>query len=715
MNPGNRFFPLVVALLLLTSFILLSCQNKNIALVTNGLATCDDGCALAINDLISVLESSGYKVQIVSDSETDTTINFNTIVIEEVNEGLGESYRIKPKKIKGRNVLEVGGGERGLMYGIFKLAEEIRLKKQIWNIDLEKSPGFSRRMYAEEGQLLNFPSVGYHLFQPPWVNHGRLEAEVKELKLLIDQIARLGFNTFTILHVNFEDYINYKYLDREVYGSDDVHRIKSVHFARHMTDLINYAHRRHIEVFLQVYEFQYPPRLGELYQLDLQHPDTEKIINAKVRELFESVPFDGLVITATESNPRSGYLSKNLWQKYGKEGAGKLMTLYHQAAKAAGKTAIFRSWLIAYGAEDSHLVIENTPEDAQLEIKHTGRDFFLNFPLTDAIAGGLGKIRPLTITFDVFPQYYGWSRLVCYQKRIAEEARLARQNGVTSIQAWGAWSAGCIWSDQHPGYKSDGQLIDPEKKIVDWAGLWNNFRIFTRGFTPGQMNAYQVSRIMWDTGLSAEDIALDWGKMYFGAKNAGAVARVLMNSQDAFRELYPPGKFKMPYSPVYLNWATMLMLNQERMAEVYSDDVNLPQVIERNKAGYAILELMRDAMSEIDERKVPDKEIYDKFLEGFEKTELYLSMFFEYREFWVRNRDIGKGIATRDDQFAYEACRARLNHILEEWKKYQEECKFWGISSKIFSIAAKGKTIPYTKFVTRELSKEPAFYTDTIK
>jgi hypothetical protein len=670
----------------------------------------DAGYALAINELTLALKSFHYIVKMDSVSQSDSNANENTIVIGGVNKALGESYKIKPGKIKGKNSLEIQGGERGLMYGIFKLAEEIRLKKSIWNMDMEKSPEFSRRIYAEEGQLLNFPSVGYHLFKSPWVNHDRLEAEIAELKVSIDRIAQMGFNTFTILHVNFEDYINYKYLTKEVYPRDDVHRIKSIHFARHMTDLIKYAHSRHIEVFLQVYEFQYPPRLDELYKIDLNHPDTGKIINAKVRELFETVPFDGLIITATESNPRSGYLSRNLWEKYGKEGAGKMMTIYHNAAKAVEKTVIFRSWLIAYGAADSYLVIGNTPKDSQLEIKHTGRDFFLNFPLTDAIAEGLGNVRPLTITFDVFPQYYGWSRLICYQNRIAEEAKLARTNGVTGIQAWGEWSAGCIWSDQHPGYMPDGQLKDPNKKIDDWAGLWNSFRIFTKGFTPGQMNAYLVSRIMWDINLSAEEIARDWGEINFGTGNAKAVAEVLMNSQAAFRELYPPGKFKMPYSPVYLNWATMLMLDQERMGEVYNEEVRLSDLLERNRIGYTILEKMRTAMSKIDAEKVPVKEIYQKFVEGFDKTELYISMLFEYRELWLRNREMKMGNASSLDQQAYHACYKRLNDILEKWRKYPEECKYWGISKKVFDVAAEGKRIPYTRFVTKEFDKNPLFY-----
>lgn len=154
----------------------------------------------------------------------------------------------------------------------------------------------------------------------------------------------------------------------------------------------------------------------------------------------------------------------------------------------------------------------------------------------------------------------------------------------------------------------------------------------------------------------------------------------------------------------------MLMLDQVRMAEVYSDDVSLADLLERNKMGYKILEKMRDSMSEIDEKKVPSKENYQKFVEGFNKTELYLSMFFEYRELWMRKRDLKKDGASSRDIQAYSACQKRFDDILEKWKKYPEECKYWGISKKVFDVAAEGKRVPYTSFVTKKFGEEPSFY-----
>ena len=668
----------------ISSYSIVSSNIINLSIPETVLS--DEGYSLAIEDLKLALIASGFKIELNGLSDRGIQKE-NNIVIANVNNKMDESFKIVYDKGEKNKCLRVEGGSNGLMYGIFKLAEEIRLGKNLWDIKLEMSPEFPRRMYTELGQLYDLPSGGYHLLKSPWVNHERFEKEKKELKILIDQVAKMGFNTFTIMHVNFEDYINYKYLDKEVYSKDDVHRIKTKLFAKHLTDVINYAHDRHIKVFMQVYEFQYPPKLAKLYKLDLGNPIMEKIIVAKINELFETVPLDGLVITATESLPRSGYLSVEPWRKYGKAGAGRMMTMYHNATKAIGKTLIFRSWMVAYGAEDSDKVIENTPEDAQFEIKHTGDDFWLNFPLTDAITSGLGRRRPLTMTFDVFSQFYGWSRLICYQQRIVKEAKIAKENGVIGIQAWGAWAPGCIWSDNHPGYLPNGQLIPHEKPYYDMAGPWNNFRMFTRGFSPGQMNAYAVSRVTWDVNLTAEQIASDWGVIHFGAKNADAISEVLMNSQAAFRELYlTTNKREYSFHPVYFKWATTVRIDTSILEKMYLK-IPLSYILERNQIGYGYLEKMEHAFNMIDSTKITNQENYKVLKEGFEKTKLYLSMFFEFREMWWREREL-KDIKDNESslkQKEYKKSEDRFNEIIEKWQKYPEECKFWGIQKKYFN------------------------------
>ncbi len=705
-------FMQTIATLLLASNVY--SKGKVCILVPTQLET-DAGYALALGELKSVLEKDHHQVNISYHEEGDALPDGNRIIVGDLGKAGPaeqavlqdeEAYRISSAREGKANVLRVEGGIRGGMYGLFKLAEQLRLGDNLWDIRMDMAPEFPMRMYTELGQLYDLPSVGYHLFEEPWVNHERFEAEKAELKRLIDQVAKLGFNTFTIMHVNFEDYITYKYLDKEVYGPDDVHRIKAKQFARHLNDIIDYAHDRHIDVFMQVYEFQYPPIMGELYKLDLEEPEMKAIIEAKVRELFEVIRLDGLVITATESLPRSGYQSSKIWAKYGKAGAGKMMTMYHNAGKKHGKKVIFRSWMIAYGAKDSDQVIANTPEDAEFEIKHTGDDFWLNFPLTDAIEGGLGKKRPLTMTFDVYPQYYGWSRLICYLQRFAEEARIAKENGVKGIQAWAAWAPGCIWKDGHPGYLPNGQLKSHEKPFYDMAGPWNNFRMYSRGFTPGQMNAYLVSRLTWDVSLTAERVASDWGTIHFGQENATAVSEILMNSQAAFRELYLGGMREFSNHPIYFKWATTVNVSDGGLEKIYQK-LPLTHILERNQIAYEYMARMDDAFARIDAAKVPSPHEYQVLKEGLEKTKLYLGMFFTFREMWWRGRELEElGEAEEAvKQAEYDKVTASFNNVLERWQKYPEECRFWGAKKEMFNIKGR-RRLPWRKDVLRPFQPE---------
>jgi hypothetical protein len=391
------------------------------------------------------------------------------------------------------------------------------------------------------------------------------------------------------------------------------------------------------------------------------------------------------VITATESLPRSGYKSSKIWRKYGKAGAGKMMTMYHNAGKQLGKKVIFRSWMIAYGAKDSDQVIANTPEDAEFEIKHTGDDFWLSFPLTDAIEEGLGKKRPLTMTFDVYPQYYGWSRLICYLQRFAEEARIAKENGVKGIQAWAAWAPGCIWSDGHPGYLPNGQLKSSDKPFTDMAGPWNNFRMYSRGFTPGQMNPYLVARLTWDVKLTAEQVASDWGTIHFGKENATAVSELLMNSQAAFRELYLGGMREFANHPCYFKWATTVNISDGGLEPIYQK-LPLSHILVRNQVAHEYMARMDDAFARIDATTVPSPEEYQALKQGLEKTRLYLDMFFTFREMWWRGREL-KDLEEDEaavKQVEHEKATAAFNDVLDKWKKYPEECRFWGIKEESF-------------------------------
>ena len=88
----------------------------------------DEGYSLAIEDLKLALIASGFKIELNGLSDRGIQKE-NNIIIANVNNKMDESYKIVYDKGEKNKCLRVEGGSNGLMYGIFKLAEEIRLGK----------------------------------------------------------------------------------------------------------------------------------------------------------------------------------------------------------------------------------------------------------------------------------------------------------------------------------------------------------------------------------------------------------------------------------------------------------------------------------------------------------------------------------------------------------------------------------------------------------
>jgi hypothetical protein len=588
------------------------------------------------------------------------------------------------------------------MYGLYKLAEKIRLKEDFWELQYEATPAFLVRMFSEEGQLLDLPDIGYYSKEPPYVNQQILRTEVDELKSLMRNVVKLGYNRFVLLNLGIEEYIDYKYLDKKVYSDDDPHRMRSRVFCRYLTELCDYAHSLHLGMYLQLYEIRYSDRLDELYEISLDNPAIEDVINARYKELFERIPLDGLVVTATETHWRAGYKSKNLWHvkdndEQSIENAAKMMTLYYNACKAAGKESMFRMWRIVNDADSFRKILTKIPKDAIACIKNTGGDYFLNFPTTDVITEGIPKEAPFVILFDTFREYEGWSRLFIYMKRWEEVVRTCRDNGAMGINAWGPWAEGCIWPDFEPGYmaiyrsKSDpAKLINDYKKNddidynspiqVSWRGFWNDFRMFTRGFTPGQINVYLLSRLAWNPDQEVEQIARDFMTLQVGKENAVCAAQALMATEDAFAGEYFGTQLDVAH-PCYMKWTMVFAPDSDRLNEAY-EKVSLAEMLAINRRALDSVDKMERAFEATSPEKAPDPQRYALVQEGLEKTALYLRTFYCWRECWWRkraNEDLS-GNAKEDNSQLLARSKVQLKEYIDQWQRWPLEAGHWRIT-----------------------------------
>ena len=657
-------------------------KEDRVTIVVSETKKADEGCKLACEYVTHALQSKDMNVSLVWLAPDNPLPQGDLILVgrrKEISDEpwqgeKPEEYRIVPVSFRGRKVLMIEGDERGTMYGMFKLAERIRIEDDFWQVKINMAPAFPLRTFSEEGQLLDIPDRGYYSDNSPFVNEKILREEVDEVKELIQHIVSLGYNAFSLLHLGVEEYIDYKYLDKQVYSNDDPHRERSEVFCKYLKEVCDYAHSLHVDVYLQVYEIQYPAQLDKLYGIDIDSPNIEQVIIARYRELFERLPLDGMIVTATETNLRLNYPSKTLWEKKGYEGAGRMISMYHKACTAAGKKIVFRLWRISADVEGVNEIISHIPDDAIVAIKNTGSDYYLNWPTTEVITSGIAQKQPMVVLFDAFRQFDGWSRLFIYMKRWGEVVRTCRDNGVMGINVWGAWSMACNWPDHKPGY------FEPDQPPVSWRGHWNTFRMFTRGFTPGQSNVYLMARLLWNPDEDVVQITKDFAALYVGNDNASAAAEALLATEDAFAEEYIGTGSEITH-PVYLKWTMIFAPRDEFMERAYQK-TSLKKLLESNLRALEKVTLMEKAFSKTDPSKASDAENYARFKEGIDKTALYLRTFYLWRECWWRNRSGNDftGEEKTANMTALQQTKIQLITLFDQWEKYPEEAAFWRVT-----------------------------------
>jgi hypothetical protein len=675
----------------------------------------DAGIALAVDDLTAALATAGQPTVVTYRGPGDPLPAGDVILLNVTSAAAAQTagaadsqtappqpppsgqesdaFRIRPVASAERQTLAIEGAPRGLMYGAFKLAERIRLGDSPWQIDVQSAPAFRLRLFSELGQLFDLPDTAYYSDLPPYANEERLRRETEQLKQQLRHVAAGGFNAFCVMFLNIEDFVDYRYLDKQVYAPDDRHRLRSPVFCQYLKELCDAAHALHLEVYVQVYEFVYPRQLGEVYNLQLNRPmkdivsspELKQIIDARYQELFERVPLDGVIVTSTEPAPKCGYVSmpRAPWHT-DLASFGRWATLYHNACTAAGGKCIVRLWRVASTAETVPEAFRAVTPEVTFDIKNTGGDFFLNHPLATAITAGVAKNQPLVVTYDTFREYDGWSRLFCYMKRWGERMRVCRDTGVIGVNAWGPFC---------PASNSG------ETKGLPWAGHWNAFRMLERGFTPGRANVYLLSRLAWDPDADVLQISRDFCALHLGRPNAAAGARALLASEDVFNEEYV-----RKAHPLHFRYTTMYW-RRDDLLKVAFEANSLADIVASNARALAAIERMERAFAETTPAAAPDADTYARFREGIEKTALYNRTFYTFREGVWRSRSPEikslKGVEQQANAATLRDIQAQLQSLFQQWQRWPEEAGFWRI------VCRPGQTPgPPEEFIEHWVGKE---------
>ena len=222
---------------------------------------------------------------------------------------------------------------------------------------------------------------------------------------------------------------------------------------------------------------------------------------------------------------------------------------------------------------------------------------------------------------------------------------------------------------------ADGKR-EQQKVKVSWAGRWNQFRMFTRGFTPGQANVYLLGRLIWNPDADVAAIARDFAALHVGPANADAAAEALMATEDAWAEEY----VKVAHS-CHLKW-TMVFGPRERFMRDAFQHNSLEDILASNARGLENVNRMEKAFAKTHAANAPDPKRYAAFKEGIDKTALYLRTFYLWRQCRWRHHAMENLAqdAKKANAEALAADKASLMKLFDQWQRWPEEASHWRIT-----------------------------------
>jgi hypothetical protein len=462
-----------------------------------------------------------------------------------------------------------------------------------------------------------------------------------------------GFNSVSFLNLNVEDYVDYDLLPagESVYSPDSLHRMRARIFCQALSDLADYAHQLHLQLFLQIYEFSLPDHL-EGGQFSDDSARTWKFVDAKFSELLGETTLDGIIFTLTEPSPRLAYRGITLWKT--PEGAGRMAAHYYETiVNKMHRRLMVRMWWVGDTMDTFQKVLAEAPNpDIMFDTKNTHGDFFLSVGENPLIPGGAARLRPFSVTFDVFRQFDGWGELIFYPAFWGQRFRSAKSNGAIAVNAWGPWDAGCIF----PG---------------SWVGKYDYYDFLQHGFRPALASLDLFTQLAWNPQASAHDIALDWGVRNVGRANAVPLAKALMLSSDLWERTYlgqdDHGVFK---------WAMLFQPRDPSQAPFFKSH-SFAETESSNRQALSLASTIHELINAMQISKAPNPEAIREFRRAADLTLLYIRTFVAWREILWRNRDWDEGKHSADNRAALLVLTAHLQSLFPMWRQYPREANDW--------------------------------------
>ncbi len=470
----------------------------------------------------------GEQPSIVETSEAEKGILLGTganpevarAVGEDTLEALGEEgYAIRTVAQGDADILVVaGGGEKGVLYGVFRLLEHIQCRRPLENMDLTSRPAIQWRVLDQWDNWDGSIERGYA---------GKSIYQWSELPGTVDERytafaranASVGINTIVINNVNTQfDYLRSENLAK-VAAIADVFR--------------DYGIRLALSV-----RFDSPMGLGGLSSADPLDEDVVRWWEDKIEEVYSYIPdFAGVLVKAdSEGQPGPSQYGRthadgaNMFAKILEPHNGIVMwrTFVYGAAAAEISSDITLHQYGFFKPLDGRFA-----DNVVVQNKNGPRDFLPREPVAPLI-GGMEQTN-VGLELQITQEYTGQSTHLCYLVPMWKEY-LDFDTKTNSPYA-----------DTSQGTTVD-KVIDgtvynrPVSLIAGVANIGSDTN-WTR-LELAQANWYGFGRLAWDPTSDADTITKDWIALTFGQDEE--VAACLKSLLDASWEIYQ--SYTSPYA-----------------------------------------------------------------------------------------------------------------------------------------------------------------------
>ncbi|MFD0671284.1 alpha-glucuronidase family glycosyl hydrolase [Cohnella sp. GCM10027633] len=432
----------------------------------------------------------------------------------EERERLGaEGYRIRTDA--GTRLSLVGGGNSGLLYGVFHLLRLVGAREPLEALDIREKPSAGLRMLNQWDNADGSIERGY-AGKSIFYRNGKIAANLDRVRDYARLAASVGINGISINNVN-------------------VHEAETAFVTPgalpEVAKVADAFRPLGIKLFLSV-NFAAPIQAGGLTTADPLDDSVRAWWKETAAAIYGRIPDFGGFLVKADSEHRPGPFT------YGRDHADGANMLAEALAPHGG-IVVWRCFVYncmqdwrdrstdrARAAYDHFTPLDGKFKDnVVLQIKNGPMDFQVREPVSP-LFGAMTKTNQ-AMEFQITQEYTGQQRHLCYLVPQWKEAL----DFDTHAKGAGSYAKriadGSLYGSKHAGFAAVSNIGDDD----NWTG-----------HVLAQANLYGYGRLIWNPELSAETIADEWIRLTFGADErvVEVVRGMLMGSWRTYENYTAP-------------------------------------------------------------------------------------------------------------------------------------------------------------------------------